>query len=82
MFKIHDSAIFSFRYAHRLNGFFTGDKSGVIKFSELNFNSEIKEKARVNSVANEGIRGLALSPFELDLVSCHDDKNLRLWDLE
>lgn len=80
-FKIHDNAIYCIKMSERYNGFFSGDKSGIIKFSEITLNSEIKEKAFSISKNNEGVRGLSLSPSEGKLVSCHEDKKLRIWDI-
>ncbi len=65
----------------RNNGFFTGDKNGEIKFSKLNFENEIKE-VQAQAHCGESVRGLGLSNSEFQLVSCHEDKNLRVWDLE
>lgn len=35
-----------------------------------------------NSPANEGVWGMGLAPNEYKLTSCHEDKNIRIWDLE
>jgi len=66
----------------RNNGFFTGDKNGEIKFSKINFENEIKEIAIAGGHSGESVRDLGLSNSEFQLVSCHEDKNLRIWDLE
>ena len=66
----------------RNNGFFTGDKNGEIKFSKLTMNQEIKEVAMAGGHCGESVRDLGLSKNEFQLVSCHEDKNLRIWDLE
>ena len=74
VFKIHESPIFALVNSDMHCGFFTGDKNGEIKFTKLGLNFEVKDNFMANSPCHEGTRGLTLSPTEVKLSSCHEDK--------
>lgn len=75
-YKIHESQIFCTELSYNYNGFFSGDKNGEIKFCKFGFNGQVKEMGVANGFNYEGVRDLSLSPKEIKIASCHEDKNV------
>lgn len=70
------------KFSYKHNGVVSGDKSGTLKFCELSMNNELTDRATAMNANHEGVRSVTFSPSEYKLTSCHEDKNLCLWDVE
>lgn len=76
--KLHETTVNKIHYKPEFNGFFSCDRNGYIKFSLL-YNNEIKEKGNAYAGTMEPVRDLSSSQHRL--VSAHEDKTLRIWNL-
>jgi polyadenylation factor subunit 2 len=83
--RIHECAISAMEFNRKGNILITGDKLGNLKFLKTKMLFDVKEVEKplhkTDSLKHtEAIRGIAVAPSDLKLVTGSDDKLLKMYD--
>ncbi|KAF2763569.1 WD40 repeat-like protein [Pseudovirgaria hyperparasitica] len=73
--QAHDAAILGADWSSSGEWLVSGDKAGVVKYWQPNFNN-----VKAIQAHNEPIRDMAFAPTDVKFVTASDDASLKIWD--
>lgn len=73
--QAHDNAICAITHSHSDDWLLSGDREGVVKFWQPNFNN-----LNILQAHTEVVRDIAFSPNDTKFVTASDDSSLKIWN--